>query len=228
MSTMSVCVGNYGWYNEGELRDAWIDLPVEPSEIGAWLVRHGLYDRLHEEIYISDYDGVPLGCGYGNIFSECTMLEHLNVLAQLVEDHPDEAGAVERFIDISGEEPESLLGLCNWVLQADELPVYGYDVPEWCEGDSPEAKFGYALAQYAEWWDALGAHGVQDYFDLEAFGRARSADCALGDEGYVDQAQDCPSEDLYSWDEIERMMPWRATPPLSPGTVAGDGAHECA
>ena len=31
--TISVCIGNYGYYNEGELHDAWIELPKEPAEI---------------------------------------------------------------------------------------------------------------------------------------------------------------------------------------------------
>lgn len=208
MSTISVCVGNYGYYNEGRLHDTWIDLPVDPATIQPWLVRHHLYDRRHEEIYISDYDGIPLGCSYGDTFSEYTSLEHLNVLAQLIEDHPSEAETVERFIGISGDEPGSILGLCNWVLQADDLPVYSYDVPEWCEDDSPEEKYGYSLAQYAEWWDVLGSQGLQDYFDLEAYGRAKAMDCALGDDGYVDQACDYPSESFYSWKEIKSMMPW--------------------
>lgn len=205
---MSVCIGNYGYYNEGQLRDTWIDLPVDPATIRPWLIEHGLRDRHHEETYISDYDGIPLGCSYGGIFSECTSLEELNVLAQLIEDHPIEAETVERFIGICGDEPDSILSLCNWVLQADELPVYSYDVPEWCEDDSPEEKFGYGLAQYAPWWDVLGAANVQDYFDLEAYGRAQAMNCALGDDGYVDQTQDYPSEDFYSWKEIKSMMPW--------------------
>lgn len=28
-----VCIGNYGYYNEGELRDRWITLPKTDSEI---------------------------------------------------------------------------------------------------------------------------------------------------------------------------------------------------
>lgn len=208
MSTISVCVGSYGWYNEGELHDTWLDLPVEPSEIKPWLIAHRLYDRSHEETYISDFDGIPLSCSYGSTFSEYTQLEHLNVLAQLIEDHPSEAETVARFIRISGDEPDSLLGLCNYLLQADDLPVYSYDIPEWCQNDNPEAKFGYSLAQYTEWWDALGAANTQDYFDLEAYGRAQAMNCALGDDGYVDQACDYPREDFYSWAEIEAMMPW--------------------
>lgn len=28
-----VCVGNYGYYNEGELHDTWMRLPMDPDKI---------------------------------------------------------------------------------------------------------------------------------------------------------------------------------------------------
>lgn len=59
--SIDVCIGNYGYYNEGELRDAWISLPKTSEEISDFLSAHGLQDPEHEEIYISDYDGVPFG-----------------------------------------------------------------------------------------------------------------------------------------------------------------------
>lgn len=31
--TIRVCIGNYGYYNEGELHDAWITLPKSEEEI---------------------------------------------------------------------------------------------------------------------------------------------------------------------------------------------------
>ena len=208
MSAITVCVGNYGYYNEGRLHDTWIDLPVEPSTFKPWLVEHRLWDRRHEETYISDYDGIPLGCSYGNVFSEHTSLEHLNALAQLMEMLPLEAETLASFIETSGEEPDDLLGLANWLLQADSLPYYTYDVPSWCANDSAEEKYGYQLANGTLWWEALEANGVSDHFDLEAFGREWSANCALGDDGYVDLCQDFPDQDRYSWDDITAMMPW--------------------
>ena len=30
---LSVCIGNYGYYNEGELHDTWITLPKTEAEI---------------------------------------------------------------------------------------------------------------------------------------------------------------------------------------------------
>lgn len=50
-----VCVGNWGYYSEGELRDTWMHLPMDPDKIEPWLRGHGLVDANHEETYISDY-----------------------------------------------------------------------------------------------------------------------------------------------------------------------------
>ena len=43
-----VCVGNYGYYNEGELHDTWMRLPMDPDKIEPWLRSHGLFDEEHE------------------------------------------------------------------------------------------------------------------------------------------------------------------------------------
>lgn len=50
---LDVCVGNYRYYNEGELHDTWMRLPMDPDKIEPWLRSHGLFDEEHEEIYIS-------------------------------------------------------------------------------------------------------------------------------------------------------------------------------
>lgn len=208
MSTMSVCVGSYGWYLEGEIHDTWIDLPVDPATIKPWLIKHRLWDPTREEIYISDYELPILGLDFGAILNEHTPLEHLNMLAQLMDMLPLECETLTAFIETSGEEPDDILGIANWLIEADRLPYYVYDVPDFCANDSPEEKYGYQLAQGTSWWDALGANGVSDYFDLEDFGRAWSANVALGDDGYVDLCQDFPDQNRYSWDDIEQMMPW--------------------
>ena len=49
--TITVCIGNYGYYNEGELRDRWITLPKTDAEIQQFLTDNGLQDAQHEEIY---------------------------------------------------------------------------------------------------------------------------------------------------------------------------------
>lgn len=76
---LDVCVGNYGYYNEGELHDTWMRLPMDPDKIEPWLRSHGLFDEEHEEIYISDYDALPFRCP--EVFDEYAHLDELNVLA---------------------------------------------------------------------------------------------------------------------------------------------------
>lgn len=76
---IDVCVGNWGYYSEGELRDTWMHLPMDPDEIEPWLRGHGLVDEEHEETYISDYDGLPFRCP--QVFNEYARLDKLNVLA---------------------------------------------------------------------------------------------------------------------------------------------------
>ena len=46
---IDVCVGNWGYYSEGELRDTWTHLPMDPDEIEPWLRGHGLVNEEHEE-----------------------------------------------------------------------------------------------------------------------------------------------------------------------------------
>lgn len=77
---LSVCIGNYGYYNEGELHDTWITLPKTEAEIRDFLHLNQLQDSQHEEIYISDYDGIPFGTRL--LFNEFCHLEDLNLLAK--------------------------------------------------------------------------------------------------------------------------------------------------
>lgn len=52
---LNVCIGNYGYYNEGSLHDAWITLPKTEAEIRDFLHLNHLQDPQHEEIYISAF-----------------------------------------------------------------------------------------------------------------------------------------------------------------------------
>ena len=124
---LSVCIGNYGYYNEGELHDTWITLPKTEAEIRDFLHLNRLQDPLHEEIYISDYDGVPFGAT--QLFTEFCHLEDLNLLAkQLVTANPADLEKVGAWIQ-ANDTPESLVGLMNLIEQADDIPFYswGYD-----------------------------------------------------------------------------------------------------
>lgn len=158
---LDVCVGNYGYYNEGELHDTWMRLPMDPDKIEPWLRSHGLFDEEHEEIYISDYDALPFRCP--EVFDEYAHLDELNVLAMQLTLLPD--GALEH-IDAAVEYGESLNHLdelMNLVAQADDLPVYDYEYDEmhvedqWhetcLERSTPEENYAYTVLDGdSEFW----------------------------------------------------------------------------
>lgn len=179
---LDVCVGNYGYYNEGELHDTWMRLPMDPDKIEPWLRSHGLFDEEHEEIYISDYDALPFRCP--EVFDEYAHLDELNVLAMQLALLPD--GALEH-IDAAveyGEPLNHLDELMNLVAQADDLPVYDYEYDE----------------MHVEDFNRYGEIAVNNgYVDL----------C---ETCYVDKRADWPALDEYSFEEIrdETVAEWRA------------------
>lgn len=122
---IDVCVGNWGYYSEGELRDTWMHLPMDPDEIEPWLRGHGLVDEEHEETYISDYDGLPFRCP--QVFNEYARLDKLNVLAMQLTLLPEgDLAHIQAAID-HGEPLSRLDELMNLVAQADELPVFDFN-----------------------------------------------------------------------------------------------------
>lgn len=122
---LNVCIGNYGCYNEGYLHDTWITLPKTEVEIRDFLHLNRLQDPLHEEIYISDYDGIPFGAT--QLFTEFCQLEDLNLLAkQLVTVSPSDLEKVGAWIQANNA-PESLVELMNLIEQADEIPFYSWE-----------------------------------------------------------------------------------------------------
>lgn len=191
--SIEVCIGNYGYYNEGELHDAWIELPKADEEIRDFLKENRLYDAMHEEIYISDYDGVPFGLS--GLFGEGTSLDDLNLLAKVMEEMPDEAETVQQAIDCGIDSPDSVLGLMNWIVQADEIPFYGYSVDPGLFTDLDEC-YGYLLIEVIGGIDQLDSGTIARYVDEERFGRDLAmTDVALGDGGFI-YTSDCEDFDL--------------------------------
>ena len=62
---IDVCVGNWGYYSEGELRDTWMHLPMDPDEIEPWLRGHGLVDEEHS------YGDIAVRNGYVELCETC-------------------------------------------------------------------------------------------------------------------------------------------------------------
>lgn len=195
----AVCVGNYGGYAAGVLADRWVRLPMPPRELET--VLDGIRRQAERTaggpcggFYVSDYEApfrVP----------EASDIRHLNVLAHVMADEPGGMETVRGALDCGIDGPDSLLGLANWIEQADEVPYFGYSTP-W--GDSPEEKLGYSIASDSGIMEALEQMGVDGYFDFELYGEALSQELVPGPDGYIDATQRMPSI-AYGWDELAEM-----------------------
>ena len=227
--TIAVCVGNYGYYNEGELRDRWITLPKTDEEIQKFLQDNGLQDPMHEEIYISDYDGVPFGLDYGGIFSEYTSLDDLNLLAKQMELRPWEAERVKEVLEAGCDVPENIIELMNLIEQADDIPYYSYDYTGMDSKDqlgntclercSAEENYGYTVLEGTGLMEMLKKDSVaMSAFDVAEYGRqcAEADYVSLAENGYLSKTGDMPDLDYYSRDELEEIIE-REWPPIGGG-----------
>lgn len=217
--TIDVCIGNYGYYNEGELHDAWITLPKTDEEILQFLKEKRLQDSMHEEIYISDYDGIPFGAGLGNLFNEYTPLYDLNLLAKQMELRPNEAERVQKVLESGCDEPSNIIELMNLIEQADEIPFYSYDYSgmfnkdQW--GDtclkrcSDEENYGYTLLEGTPLMELLEQNSeAMSAFDVGEYGRqcAENDYVFLTEDGYLSKTADMPDLDYYSREELSEMI----------------------
>ena len=113
-----------------------------------------------------------------------------------MEDHPRECGIVQMALDAGCDCPESVLGLANWILQADDIPVYAYGLDhDVFSATSPEEKMGYSWAVESGLYGMLDNLGVAGFFDFEAYGERMGEDCFLGEDGYIDGSLDMPDEE---------------------------------
>ncbi len=196
---LKACIGNYGYYAAGQLRDKWVTLPMADDELAAWLKGNGLSDPAHEETYVSDYDGAPFGV-------DASMLEYagafeLNALAKAMDDAaPWELDAAQAAIDSGAAEPRNIDELINLVMQADEI---GYaELPEYGCAMSAEERLGYSYAEETGFLAELEKIGADSYFDFERYGRDLAMDLFLAPDCYV---YDVPALDYYDADDIRDM-----------------------
>ena len=234
-----VCVGNWGYYSEGELRDTWMHLPIDPDKIEPWLRSHGLVDAEHEETYISDYDGLPLRCP--QVFDEYGRLDKLNVLAMQLTLLPEgDLAHIQAAIDY-GEPLDHLDELMNLVAQADELPVFDYlydDMyveDQWhktcLERSTPQENYAYTvLNDDSEFWNLMnrGDGELLSCFDFNRYGEiaVNNGYVDLCETCYVNKGGDWPLLDEYSFEEIggETVAEWRGRvaqeKPAAPSEIA--------
>ena len=215
---LNVCIGNYGYYNEGSLHDAWITLPKTEAEIRDLLHLNQLQDSQHEEIYISDYDGIPFGTRL--LFNEFCQLEDLNLLAkQLVTANPADLEKVGAWIQ-ANDTPESLVGLMNLIEQADDIPFYSWGYDGAYDKDefgnmiyttmSPERNYGYEMVEQNEELKHIldSSSQIESAFDYEKYGRAytEGGEVTVLEDGYIDNCADGPDEDYYDRDELVSLI----------------------
>lgn len=215
---LSVCIGNYGYYNEGYLHDTWITLPKTEAEIRDFLHLNHLQDPLHEEIYISDYDGVPFGAT--QLFTEFCQLEDLNLIAkQLVTVSPGDLEKVGAWIQANNT-PESLVELMNLIEQADEIPFYSWEYDGAYDKDefgsmiyttmSPEKNYGYEMVEQNEELKHIldSSSQIESAFDYEKYGRAytEGGEVTVLQDGYIDNCADGPDVDYYDRDELASLI----------------------
>ncbi len=207
--SIAICIGNYGYYNEGELRDSWLTLPIDPDGLMPWLKERGLYDETHEEIYISDYDEVPFGLE--RLFNEFSDIRMLNLLAcQMDSLSSGDEERLEAYLDCE-DEPATVLELMNLIEQVDDLPVYGYSFDFayakdnwgtlWVDRNDPEENLGYEFLQYnAELVKAFeNDSDAEAAFDVKAYGeRIEDSGLRAYQHVYVDTCADAP--DLEEFD----------------------------
>lgn len=182
---IKVCVGNYGYLAEGDLRDDWITLPQSDEKIQEFLQSRGLQDAMHEEIYISDYDEVPFG--NSQLFGESVKLEDLNILAKQVSmADPDDLEKVGDWIN-NGNTPNNIDELMYLIENAKKIAVYPYDYRGAGNEDrfgqtaiercSPEENYGMSIIEFVN--PALNEALENDpiamgAFDFESYGEAHA------------------------------------------------------
>lgn len=197
--TLTVCVGNYGFYNEGELHDSWVTLPMEPSAIMPWLREHRLYDELHEETYISDVDGWP----FPSLSPDFLSIDDANRIALAMQRAgSDGVETVSAALECADVAPTRIDELINLLLQADEIPYAELPLDNW--GQPSVEMYGIELAEDTGLYQKLEELDANNYFDFASYGRDALTDYQTSESGYL--YDDMPNEDFYSHDEIDEVL----------------------
>lgn len=199
MTSFAICIGNYGYYAEGELRDKWISLPVSDVELADFIRENGLKDAEHEEIYISDVECPE--------WSKDAVLrgtpEMANLLAKLYNYSDVDDDAMECVTEYCGR--LSVFALCNVVAQADEICFTPISTRGSYFSRSIEEAIGLQAADDCGITAELENMGLAHYFDYKSYGR----DCMCGlwhtDAGFM-QPDDMPATDFYTIEELQALV----------------------
>ena len=195
---IQACIGNYGYYAEGQLRDKWVTLPMKPADLDAWLKDNGLKDDLHEEIYISDVecDALDLRC----LGEESPYL--VNMIAQAMNyAGADAVETLNNALDCGIDAPSNATEMLNALVNADEIQYYEF--PRDNFGEPSLEMCGYELAEDAGILKVLEDNCADCYFDFRAYAENELMDYFVGDSGYTVEG---PSMDTYTIEEAAEII----------------------
>lgn len=211
---VAVCVGNLGKYNEGELVDAWLTLPMAPADLDRALrERVGLEtdpaaahraamagERVYEEYLITDFEyagGLEAVGFHPGTYED---LRALNALAWCIS-NCDDLPAVKAYMEQQGGDCGPL-EYANACLQAGRIPYYAYDFDP--------AEFKTLEEGYARSYDKSVNVGNEplEYVDVEKYGRQMAAGggTVLSKEGHLETDMEGPALDRYTLDEVLDML----------------------
>lgn len=205
--TLRVFPSNVGWYAAGRLTGEWLELPLPRDVLWERVNSACAVDALHEEVFLTDWE-LPDWCPQDAV-NQYSSIETLNALAWLeaacvTEDHAALRAA-------AGYDRCDALDLGDLLTEEDAIPFFAYDNPGFPEatwqGLSREERLGYTMAAgtLLGW---LEDHGLDDYFDFEAYGRSESYDYYLADEGYLCLNEDYQPHNLCTYDELHAVARW--------------------
>lgn len=181
-----ICVGNWGRYAEGDLRDRWVALPMTDEELSRWIEEAGLYDPLHEETYVSAWrDGLPLGLEEGGLVNQFTSPHEANAIAKLMERaQPWELERVAAALECGADQPADLGELASLIDEAGDIPYQ--ELPEYGTNMSAEERMARAEVGESDLGRILERYGIEDFFDYEKYARDMVINGAkLGEDGYL-------------------------------------------
>ena len=163
---LKIYVTNLGKYNEGELKGAWITLPVSEEELQEILINEVGITEQYEEYAIHDFE-----CDFMEI-SEYSSISELNELAELLE-------------GLEEDEEKTLKAIIEWGYYGEDIKeaIENIDNFNLYEDIQTDYDLGYYYINEAGIYDLEAMGNLANYIDYEAFGR----DIHLGNNSFYSE-----------------------------------------
>ena len=146
---LNVWIGNLGKYTEGKLEGEWVSLPCSKEELEQVYEKIGITEK-DGETFLADFD-IPSEVSYLKEYcTEYANISDLNMIAGLIEEYHPDPDAMEAFLNSNSNLSPEELG--NAIVQAEEIPFYGYEFEGIENGSNmtPEEKYGLPLQKIME------------------------------------------------------------------------------